>query len=290
MNAPQPLILIGAARSGTKLLRDLIAAHPAVDRVPYDVNYIWRLGNEDLPHDELPVERLTPALCARLRRKVAQAAGGKAPNFVEKTVGNCLRVPYVCAVFPEARFIHLVRDGLDVVESVYRQWLAPPDWTYVVRKALHYPLLDSFGYAREYATGLISKLIRPQAQAQHLWGPRYAGIYQDVARLALVEVCAIQWARCVTLAATALQRLPPEQLLTVRYESFVQDPLRHLEQVAAFAGLAAQPYRALDLSVVTPSTIGNGARRLAEAQRSLVAPHLARPTRLLAEQTIVASG
>src|SRR4051812_20775701 len=41
----QPVIVIGAARSGTKLLRDSLATHADVARVPYDVNYVWRFGN-----------------------------------------------------------------------------------------------------------------------------------------------------------------------------------------------------------------------------------------------------
>lgn len=283
MTYPQPIILIGAARSGTKLLRDLIATHPAVSSVPYDINYIWRLGNEELPHDELPVTCLTPGLQTRLRRKVAHAAGGKTPYFVEKTVGNCLRVPFVYAVFPEARIVHLVRDGFDVVESVYRQWLAPPDWSYVIRKALSYPLLDAFGYARGYAVGLLWKVLRPQARRQQVWGPHYDGIDQDVVRRTLMEVCAIQWARCITLATVALVRLPPDQALTVRYEHFVRDPLAHLEQIAAFAGFDPRPYRSIDLSMVTPAHIGNGIRRLNAIQYSQVEPHIAQATRLLEE-------
>lgn len=283
MSFPQPIILIGAARSGTKLVRDSIATHPAVSRVPYDVNYLWRLGNEDLPHDELPVERLTPALRARLRRKVAQAAGGRGPYFVEKTVGNCLRVPFVHAVFPEARFIHLVRDALDVVESVYRQWLAPPDWSYVFRKALSYPLLDAFDYARGYATGLWSKVIRPREHEAHVWGPRYEGIEQDVAQRPLLAVCAIQWARCVTLATSALAKLPPDQVLTIRYENFVHCPLDHLERIAAFAGFDPRPYRSVDLGMVTPTPIGNGARRLDAAQRRQIDSRIAQATVLLEE-------
>ena len=281
MTYPQPIILIGAARSGTKLLRDLIATHPAASSVPYDVNYIWRLGNEELPHDELPVARLTSLLREQLRRKVAQAASGKTPYFVEKTVGNCLRVPFVYAVFPEARIVHLVRDGLDVVESVYRQWLAPPDWSYLVHKALSYPLLDAFGYARGYAAGLLLKVIRPQVRGQQVWGPHYDGIDQDVAQRTLVEVCAIQWARCVALATVALAQLPPNQVLAVRYEHFVHDPLTHLEQIAAFAGFDPRPYHSIDLTMVTPTHIGNGARQLNAAQYSQIEPHIAQATTLL---------
>ncbi len=275
MNEPQPLLLIGAARSGTKLLRKFIASHPAVSAVPYDVNYLWRIGNEALPHDELPVERLTPALRRRLRRNIVRAAVGRTPYFVEKTVGNCLRVPYVHAVFPEARFIFLVRSGLDVVESSCRQWTAPTDWSYVVRKTLSYPLLEAFGYGWQYGTGLLTKLLGVRGRGKHMWGPRYAGIEADLAARPLLEVCAIQWARCMTLATTSLARLPEGQVMTVRYEELVHAPLDHLLQIAEFIGLDPRPYRSADLSDVSPNAIGNGLRRLSAEQQKQIEPHLA---------------
>ena len=42
----QIVIIIGAARSGTKYLRDVLATAPNAARVPYDINYIWRYGSE----------------------------------------------------------------------------------------------------------------------------------------------------------------------------------------------------------------------------------------------------
>ena len=65
----QPIILIVAPRSGTKLVRDLVAEHPDVDRVPYDIDYVWRLGNEAVPHEELSVDLLTPQIRQRILRR-----------------------------------------------------------------------------------------------------------------------------------------------------------------------------------------------------------------------------
>ena len=66
----RPIILLGAARSGTKLLRDVIATHPNIGKVPYDINYIWRLGNEFIPHDELEPEQATPIVIQRIRKSI----------------------------------------------------------------------------------------------------------------------------------------------------------------------------------------------------------------------------
>lgn len=113
----RPIFLIGAARSGTKLLRDMLGRHPELDAIPYDINYLWRLGHEDLKHDELP--DITDRARKAINRHLQQAG---ADFVVEKTVSNCFRVAPVARAFPEARFIFLVRDGYDVTESAVRQW------------------------------------------------------------------------------------------------------------------------------------------------------------------------
>ena len=53
MTDAAPIILIGAARSGTKFLRDVLASAVGVKSVPYDVNYIWRHGSPNYGHDVL---------------------------------------------------------------------------------------------------------------------------------------------------------------------------------------------------------------------------------------------
>ncbi len=271
----QPVILIGAARSGTKLVRDLISTHPQADKVPYDVTYIWRLGNEAVPHDELGVEMLTPEIRQRIIDKISSFSSG-APFLVEKTVENCVRVPYVHAIFPDARFIQLVRDGRDVVESVYREWTSPPDWGYIFKKARTYPLLDAFGYAKGYTSSVLRKVVtRDRTKTNDTWGARYKGIAEDLANRDLLEVCAAQWVRSVEMSWSALSCLPAEQVLTIHYEAFVQAPAEHLKRIAKFIGLDPQPYVHLSaLQQVTQKNIGKGFRHLSAEQQALVLSYI----------------
>jgi hypothetical protein len=269
----QPLIVIGAARSGTKLVRDLIAQHPTVDKVPYDVTYIWHLGNEDIGHDELPVDRLTPRIRERILKQLSAYHSGSR-LLVEKTVGNCLRVPFIQAVLPDALFLHLIRDGRDVVESVYRQWLAPPDWSYLLAKAKTFPLREAFGYAFAYAKNVGDRLLASDG-VRRTWGVRYAGIDRDVATKDLLEVCAIQWVRSVEKAQQDLSRLPDERVLIIRYEEFARDPQDHLDKIARFAGLDADLYpKDLCRDIVSVQNIGKGSHNLTAEQLALILPRM----------------
>lgn len=268
----QPLILIGAARSGTKLIRDLIAEHPSVDKVPYDINYVWRVGNDAMPHDELTPDLLTATIHHEILQHFETYSSG-APFLIEKTVSNCLRVPYVHAVFPDAQFIHLVRDGRDVVESARRQWNAPPNWRYILGKARTFPFTDAFGYALSYAKDAFRKLVTQNGSKASTWGPRYAGIEEDLANKTLLEVCAVQWARSVEKASTDLGRLPDEQVITVRYEDFVTDPRGYLERIARFIGLDPLPYAGnANLDVVSQQNVGKGIRNLSPEQLARIQP------------------
>jgi len=273
------LILIGAARSGTKLVRDLIATHPDVAKVPYDVNYIWRLGNQDYPDDLLSPEQLTPVIEAKIRGKLEKFRG-KHPVLVEKTVGNCLRVPYVHTVLPNARYIHLLRDGFDVVESVYRQWTAPPDWGYLYRKAMSFPWLDAFDYGWEYGQNLVKKLLGKDVEKTGVWGVRYPGIDGDIKDKDLLTVCAIQWSYCVETAFRDLGNLTPTEVLTLRYEELVTNPVEYFTQIANFIGVNPTPYQR-EYPEIESRNIGKGKRNLTPQEINLILPHMQKALSLL---------
>jgi len=264
------VFLIGAARSGTKLVRDIIAEHHSVDKVPYDINYIWRLGNGGLAHDELHPDLLTAKIQSRILKQIAKFSKG-APILIEKTVSNCLRIPYLKAIYPDALFIHLIRDGLDVVESVYRQWIAAPDWNYIFRKAMSFPFLDAFGYAVRYGTLTVHKMLAKNSTPD-IWGPRYDGILQDVKNMEIIEVCAVQWVRSVEKALRHIKKLPVEKCLTVRYEDFVEDPHSLLDLIGGFLGIDPAYYHNLDLISISKINIGKGRKNLRPEQANLVLP------------------
>lgn len=276
----RPLILVGAARSGTKLVRDLVAEHPAVDKVPYDINFVWRLGNEEASDDELA----TISLTSGIRERIAEQFGSyhsHGTSLIEKTVSNCLRVPYVDAVFPNAKFIHLIRNGWDVAESAHRQWTTPPDWGYILRKARSFPLRDAPGYALTYVWNALRKFLSADRGEISTWGPRYKGIDGDVSRHGVLETCAIQWAHCAEKASRDLSALPDDRVITIRYEEFVHDPLSHLKAIAEFAGFSGVAYSDLDLSSVSQDNIGKGRRNLTAEQMERIWPHIERTMALL---------
>ncbi len=233
-----PIILVGAARSGTKFARSVLAASSQVAAIPYDVNYIWRYGNEWLEHDELDAATVTPKMRAHIRKQLDRLAGITPSNnltLVEKTVGSTLRVPFIEAIYPNARYIHLIRDGRAVTESAMRLWQAPPDTGSLLTKLRRMPL-SSIGYVAWFGYNFIKGLVFGRGGGQ-IWGPRYKGVLQDVAKeRPLVEICARQWQCSVEKAQKGLKQIPSERVFTLRYNDLVGNEER-IREMIAFAEL-----------------------------------------------------
>jgi hypothetical protein len=146
-----------------------------------------------------------------------------------------LRVPFADAVFPEAKFIHLVRDGRAVTESAMRQWQEPMNWRRLFEKARGLPL-QNLGYAGWFATNFAKGLFSGRGGGR-VWGPRYPGIDEDVARgRDLAEICAEQWRASVAAAREGLRAIPVERQITIRYDALVGGT-DALGNVAEFCGL-----------------------------------------------------
>lgn len=270
----KPLILIGAARSGTKLLRDLVALHPNVDSVPYDVPYIWTKHNERIGHDQLAPEYATPKV-----REYIRAALGRfhrdGEYLIEKTVGNTLRIPFVQAVFPDAKLLVLRRHGVDVVESVWRQWQAPPDPGYIFKKLRTFPVHEAFGYGLRYAGTMFSKVVLGKKDAG-VWGVRYPGVEQDLKNYTLLEVCAIQWVKCIEESENALAAVPDTLKIIVRYEDLVERPEHEIRRVCEFAGIDYAPFDAgLLAGKIQKGSVGKGKSKLSQEQLASIVPIVA---------------
>lgn len=277
-----PLIILGAPRSGTNMLRDCLATLPDMATWPCDeVNYLWRYGNARYPADDLPASLARPVVRTYIRRQfswVAKRYG--VSTVIEKTCANCLRVPFVDAVVPEARYLLIRRDGLDVVGSAMQRWTADLDVGYLMAKARFVPMLDIPYYAARYAWSRIYRLFSHQERVA-FWGPRWLGLEAALRSHYLDEVCALQWQRCVDAVDEALIGIDPDRLTECRYEDFIADP----------AGELSRMLRELDINVdhgavthavsgVRTGSVGKGRKGLSddatERLCALVGPTLRR--------------
>ena len=143
-----PMFIIGAPRSGTSILYEKLAQHPDVTYIskatkkapgsllltrflmhfrksmqPTEARAVWNRfwrGREDAT---LGREDAHPRARRYLRRVVRNhIALFQKPRFLAKYLGNSFRIEFLDAIFPDAIFIHIIRDGRDVALSTLDKW------------------------------------------------------------------------------------------------------------------------------------------------------------------------
>ena len=152
---------------------------------------------------ELPGGTTAPDAAARLRRAVRRicSAAGSG-TFVSKRIANNQRIPILLEAFPDARFVCITRDGRGVAAS-----LSKVDWWN-----------DSivFWYGGSPAQWA--------AEGRDPW-----------------ELCAREWVEQVRSLDEGLGTVPASQVLHMRYEDLVADPLAVLARTIDFAGMRDDP-------------------------------------------------
>ncbi len=259
-----PVIIIGAGRSGTNMLRDVLVQIPGFGTWPCDeINYIWRHGNRGFPTDEFTRAMATPSVKRFIRNKFEQiAASYNLSTVVEKTCANSLRCGFVAEVLPEARFVHIVRDGRDVAVSAAQRWKAPLDIGYIMKKAKYVPVSDLPYYATKYLGNRIYRVLR-RGKRLSTWGPRFTGMQEALSNHSLPVACAMQWKACVSRTLADLAEIPADQQFTLTYERFTNAPQEAVLEIAEFLKVGMSTDQAKEYTAkVSDRSIGNWKKKL----------------------------
>ena len=159
--------IVGCGRSGTTMLRAMLDSHPDI-AVPAETKFIARMGASRHRYErtggfaiepfiedmyrltalearwDLPRDVTSAALAAEppqdypdaVRRVFATMARRRGkPRYGNKTPIHVMTIPMLAELFPEARFVHLIRDGRDVAMSYMDTEFGPNS---VIGGALHW--------------------------------------------------------------------------------------------------------------------------------------------------------
>lgn len=277
-----PVVIIGAARSGTNVLRDVLTQLPDFATWPCDeINPIWRHGNLAYPDDGIPPENATESVRRYVRaafHRIWRRTGR--PRFVvEKTCANSLRVPFVDRILPEARYLYIVRHGYDVVASAEKRWLGDlemPGVPYFLAKARYAPLVDLPWYAM---SAIRTRLAVLAGRREHLgvWGPRTT-LQAQYVDMKLEEIVAHQWITCIQKSDRAFANMTPDKVFQTKYESFTDDAAGAISRIGDWLAVTFPENDLVRASkLVRSKSVGSGqerAEQISPRVRAMLAPTL----------------
>lgn len=229
--SPPPIILLGAHRSGTTWLGDALSRAPGV-AYWVEPRHIWTRGNAYRRDDVLTAADATPRIRQGIRASFDRfVREHNAERFAEKTPSNCLRVPFIHAVYPEARFLVIIRDGRSVLRSTAEIHKKGVRGARIVRRMRQVPLWEWPAYGFQLTDALRAKLLKRPLK---FWGPRPPGWRQWVGADPRDVILSKQWAGCVRHLVDDAAKLPQGSVLQMRFEDVVRDSRQWAERIAEF--------------------------------------------------------
>ncbi len=231
----KPIILLGAGRSGTSMLGRIFSHHP-------DVAYwveprpVWMYRHAYRPHHELTAVDLTPAIARYIERRFARfvARHGR-QRFAEKTPSNCLRIPFIHALYPDCRMINIIRDGREVVGGTLRSNVSRPQMKRLRARVLETPFWEWPAYVPLFVRTVWRTAVLKRGSTY--WGIKPAG-WQAWLELPPHIRSARQWKRVVEISIRDGRALPAANYMELRYEQLVREPAEVVRGLIEFAELA----------------------------------------------------
>lgn len=217
----RPVFIVGMPRSGSTALHDVLSRHPEFATTThvtrkFPANYAMLKLISPFYRNHKPGEagsmwdryvtgdsdvlRATD-VTAESRLFYTKAVGNvirlyDRPRFLSKCPRNGLRMEFLAAIFPDAQFIHLIRDGRAVCQSVME---------------------------RRKRSGDINAWWDAKPDGWRQWE------HSDP-----VEAVAHQWDSVVRTVSKSGSMFPASQYLEVRYEDFTADPVAFVQGLGRF--------------------------------------------------------
>jgi hypothetical protein len=182
-------------------------------------------------------------------------------RLLEKTPENCLRLPFLAALFPDARVIFLTRDGRANVHSLVQGWRQPHLFP-------------------GYQTPLP---VTSPGQSRGRWAFTLIPGWRDLVDSPLEVISAHQWVLSNQAVLDYIRQPDSLPVLTVRYEDLVLDTAATLTGIGAFLDLSPEAIPAIgkplpEVNVVTAPDLEKWRREPDVIQRvmSLIEPMMQR--------------
>ena len=210
---------LGERRKALFILQNLFHRDPASNLpvgdalwIKYFVDYSYMTENN-----------YSEEMAAYFRKKIltVQNLWGR-PRFVEKTLLNCFRVRLLNSIFPDAKFIHIIRDGRAVAFSILNKIKIAGDSNPLFYVGFKDILGDKYQLERSelYNYGLAwSEFVRKAREASAVAQGRYYEMrYENLVRepykelRKIIDFCELDW------YGEFKEKIPPTQNMNEKWK------------------------------------------------------------------------
>jgi len=218
-----PIFILGCGRSGTTILGTTLSMHSKVAYLNERRDLWFQAYPEtDIWTDKAAVRNGKIILTStdadnikskRLRKLFwLETIMPKKPVFIEKLPINNFRLDFINSIFPDARYLHIYRNGLEVAKSIEK-------------------IADTgrwFGKTKEkYKWKQLVEIAKKENQTH-----------------TLSELCTnnfekglLEWRLSTEAVVSFSKNLPPDRFIEVSYDSFITKPLDVIEEIFSFIGI-----------------------------------------------------
>jgi tetratricopeptide (TPR) repeat protein len=187
--APDPVFILGRPRSGSTLVEQILASHPAIEGTS-ELPYIGAIASElaieasgqpdgafGVAHlkalERLPPSRLTELGELYLRRAARHRQLGR-PFFIDKMPANFFHVGLIALILPEAKIIDVRRHPVACCLSIFKSYSSKGSLGLAELGRLHRDYVDLMAHFERVLPGRIARVTyeslvaEPEAEVRRL--------------------------------------------------------------------------------------------------------------------------
>ncbi|SFD43423.1 sulfotransferase family protein [Pseudoalteromonas denitrificans] len=221
----QPIIILSAPRSGSTFLFETLSkgnelwtiggeSHAVIEGMPQLCpGYKDSISNELTEHDADPktIEQLKFRFQSLLKNNEGKTYSEEINGpirFLEKTPKNALRIRFLSKVFPDAKFIYLVRDPKENISSMIDAWNS--------KHFITYPYLPNF---------------------KNRWSLVLLPNWPSLVNKTNHEIATQQWKVCNSTILEELKKLPEDKWEITNYSDLIDNPDQEISKLCRFIGI-----------------------------------------------------
>lgn len=232
MNLHAPVFVTGTPRSGKSVVARIISQSGEFASIS-EPHSIWDIGFGNREDDR----RAETEINGNTKQQIIEACQlyvtkAEKQRYLDDLAYHSLRLPFLTAIAPQGKIIHVVRHPRKVIPEMLYGWTYKDKVTDAVRRRIASINLRTLPrLALRFARNYFKSRVQGHRAT---WGPRVPGQQQYAANHSLPELVAYQWQMMVSIAHDDITSLHEGNTLEVCFDHILENPEHQARRIVDF--------------------------------------------------------